>query len=235
MLAAKEGQKELPDDIERTLSDILYYFKDSSLRRDEFKLLKEMVEPESPLVAVVLYHRVRWLSLSDCVSLVVQLLPLLVRYFEEQVQDTHNRPAFQSKCRDLHARVTYMLVYQCLGSISIFFLESSFRSSGKNYKWLQSTHLTLNTVYCKIQALLKSFTAPVVLDSAKSVSDEANLRPLEEALALFPGADFQKHISDCIDHALLSERGLNLAKKTCIPTSLQLERLLNVDSRNLTS
>ena len=46
------------------------------------------------------------------------------------------------------------------------------------------------------------------------MSDEADLRPLEEALALFPGADFQKHISDCIDHALLSERELNLAKKT---------------------
>ena len=139
----------------RTPSDTLYYFKASSVRRDEFKLLKEMVEPESPLVAVVLYHRVRWLSLSDCVSRVVQLQPLLVRYFEEQAQDTHNRPAVRSKCRDLHARVSMPRFH-----LYIFFLNPHLDRLAKINKWLQSTHLTLNTVYCKIQALLKSFTAP---------------------------------------------------------------------------
>ena len=93
VLASKEGQKELPDDIEKTLSDTLYFFRDSSVRRDEFKKLKEIIDPDSPHVAIVQYHKVRWFSMSDCVSRLVQLLPLLVQYFEEQAEDTRNRPA----------------------------------------------------------------------------------------------------------------------------------------------
>ena len=93
VLASKAGQKELPSDIEKTISDTLFFFRDSSVRRDEFVALKEMVEPESPFVTIVQYHRVRWLSLADCVSRLVKLLPLLVRYFEEQALDTVNRVA----------------------------------------------------------------------------------------------------------------------------------------------
>ena len=66
VLASKAGQKELPSDIEKTISHTLFFFRDSSVRRDEFVALKEMVEPESPFVAIVQYHRVRWLSLADC-------------------------------------------------------------------------------------------------------------------------------------------------------------------------
>ena len=89
-------------------------------------ILKEMVEPRSPLVAVVLYHRIGWLSLSDCISCLGQLLPLLVRYFEEQAEDTHNHPAVQSNCRDLHVCVSMPRFHLYL------FPESSFRPSCKN-------------------------------------------------------------------------------------------------------
>ena len=63
---------------------MLYFFKDSSVRRDEFHSLKELVEPNSQYIALVQYHRVWWLSFSDYVSRLVKLLPLLFRYFEEQ-------------------------------------------------------------------------------------------------------------------------------------------------------
>ena len=36
VLACKEGQKEIPSEIEKTVSDTLFFFKDSSVRRDEF-------------------------------------------------------------------------------------------------------------------------------------------------------------------------------------------------------
>ena len=55
---------------------------------------------------IVQYHKVKWLSLADCVGRVVKLLPLLVRYFEEQAEDTQNRLAVRNKCRDLHARLS---------------------------------------------------------------------------------------------------------------------------------
>jgi len=106
VLASKDGQKEIPTEIEQTLSDTLFFFKDSALRRDKFNKLKEMVEPESPHLRLIQYHKVRWLSLADRVSRVVMLLPLLVRYFEEQAEDTQNKVAVRSKCRDLHARLS---------------------------------------------------------------------------------------------------------------------------------
>ena len=90
ILAAKEGQRELPNDVEKIIYDTLFFFKDSPVRH-KFKKLKEIVELDSPHVSIVKYHRVQWLSLADCVARVVQLLPLLVRYFEEQALDTANR------------------------------------------------------------------------------------------------------------------------------------------------
>ena len=209
VLASKEAQRELPNEIEKTLSDTLFFFKDSPVRRDEFKKLKELVEPESPHLMIIQYHKVRWLSLADCVSRVVKLLPLLVRYFEEQAEDTQNRPAVRSKCRDLHVRLS-----EPDFQLYLYFLNPHLDLLAHVNKWLQSTQLTLHTVYCKIQALYKSFIAPIVLDDTKGLNDEDNLRSVEDAIPLLPGSDFQKHLSDCSDHALLSTRQLNDIKKT---------------------
>ena len=117
-----------------------------------------MVEPDSPHLRIVQYHKVRWPSLADCVSRVVKLLPLLVRYFEEQAEDTQNRVAVRSKCRDLHVQLS-MPEFQ----LYLYFLSPHLDLLSKVNKWLQSTNLTLHTVYYKIQALYKSFIAPVVL------------------------------------------------------------------------
>ena len=51
------------------------------------------------------------------------------------------------------------------------------------------------------------------LDSTKDVADSSNLRPIEDAVLLFPGTDFQKHYKDCQDHALLDTRGMQDACK----------------------
>ena len=50
-----------PDDVEKTIADTSFFFKDSPVRHDEFKKLKEIVEPDNPHVSIVQYHKVRWL------------------------------------------------------------------------------------------------------------------------------------------------------------------------------
>ena len=42
-------------------------------------------------------------------------------------------------------------------------------------------------------------------------ADETNLRATEDAVPLFPGSDFQKHLFDCEEHALMTERELKSA------------------------
>lgn len=98
-------------------------------------------------------------------------------------------------------------------STYLYFLHPHLSILASPNKWLQSSDISLHTVYCKIQALLKTFLSPVALDSSKSISDDDNLCPIEEALLLCPGSDFQKHLADCSDHALMSERELSDAKK----------------------
>ena len=95
----------------------------------------------------------------------------------------------------------------------LYFLHPHLSLLASVNRWLQSSNLSIYTVYCKIQALYKTFISPVVLDSNKSVSDDDNLRPIEEALLQCPGSDFQKHLTDCSEHALMSGRELTDAKK----------------------
>ena len=209
VLASKAGQKELPSDIEKTISDTLFFFRDSSVRRDEFVALKEMVEPESPFVAIVQYHRVRWLSLADCVRRLVKLLPLLVRYFEEQALDTVNRVAVRERCRDIHSRLS-----EPRFQLFLYFLLPQLEALAQINKWLQSPKLSIHTVYSKIKALLLTFIEPVVLDNTKSLSDSSNLRPICDAIPFFPGTDFQDHYAKCVDHSLMESREIQEACKS---------------------
>ena len=138
----KTGQKELPADIEKTVSDALFFFKDSSVRRDEFCRLKEMVEPNSPHIAIVQYHKVRFLSLADCVDCLVKLWLLLVRYFQEQELDTANREAVRTKCGDLKTHLSNPK-YQ----LYLFFLHPQLQELAKINKWLKAANLKIHTVY----------------------------------------------------------------------------------------
>ena len=48
VLASKAGQKELPSDIEKTISDTFFFFRDSSVRRDEFFCFEENGRTRQP-------------------------------------------------------------------------------------------------------------------------------------------------------------------------------------------
>ena len=74
VLASKAGQKIIPDIVERLIGDVLYFFKDSPVHREELHKRKQLVEPDSPHVSLVLYHQVRWLSLVDGVNRLTDLL-----------------------------------------------------------------------------------------------------------------------------------------------------------------
>ena len=75
--------------------------------------------------------------------------------------------------------------------------------------------MSLHLVYSKIQALIQAFLEPILLDSSKGISDE-NRWPLEEAVMSMPGRDLQKHLVDCVEHSLLTERDLKQAKETMV-------------------
>ena len=210
VLASKAGQKLIPDNVEKLVGDVLFFFRDSPVRREEFRKLKELVEPNSPHVCLVQYHRVHWLSLADCVERLTNLLPLLIRFFVEHSNDRANSAGVRSKSKNLHDRLS-----EPLFQLYLYFLGPQLDILASVNKWLQHSEMSLHLVYSKIQALIKAFLEPILVDSSKGISDE-NHWPLEEAVMSMPGRDLQKHLVDCVEHSLLTERDLKQAKETMV-------------------
>ena len=46
ILASKAAQKEIPDFVEKLVGDVLFYFRDSPTRSDQFKSLLELTDPD---------------------------------------------------------------------------------------------------------------------------------------------------------------------------------------------
>ena len=71
-------------------------------------------------------------------------------------------------------------------------------------------------MYCKIDAVIKAFIQPVVRDLNGDPADPDNHLPLDQAISNLPGSDFQKHLLDCSEHALVTETDLNRAKENMV-------------------
>ena len=54
--------------MEKTISDTLFYFKDSAVRRDKFHILLELTDLDHEYLTIINYHKVQWLYLSECVN-----------------------------------------------------------------------------------------------------------------------------------------------------------------------
>ena len=139
------------------------------------------------------------------------LLPLLVRYFEEQSQDRANSTHVCSKCQSLHERLSDPLF-----QLYLYFLGPQLSILASLNKWLQHSKILLHVVYCKIEAVIKTFIQPVVLDINGDPSEPENHLPLNQAVSNLPGTDFQKHLRDCSEYALVSERDLEKVKENTV-------------------
>lgn len=112
-----------------------------------FNLL-ELTDPEHEFIGLVNYHKVRWLSLSDCVNRICQLLPSLVRFIEEEKIDMANRIAVRRKAEYLHEKVVDPLFALYI----IFFLQPNLEILADINRQLQKANRSLYSTYCKIRA-----------------------------------------------------------------------------------
>lgn len=207
VLAAKAGQDHIPDDIEQTISETLSYFKDSAVRRSEFEDFLKLADPEHEHCQIVQYHKVRWLSLSDCVNRLCDLLPHLVNFFEREKSNMQNRAAVRRKAEALHIKLSNPEF-----ALFILFLQPQLEVLAKINKQLQKSGQTMYITYGKIDAFFRSFVQPILIDSSGTLASD-NLKEVEDAIAAMPGDDFQKHLQQCEDHSLLTLAQLRNAKK----------------------
>ena len=89
VLAGKDGQYHISNDVEAMIKDVLNHFKFSAVSQSQLKSIIELTEEK--FVKLVSYHKIRWLSLNECVRRLVQLHPILCAYFQQEVHDMANR------------------------------------------------------------------------------------------------------------------------------------------------
>ena len=72
------------------------------MRKEKLQAIVELSDEVHEYQQLVTYHKIRWLSLSECVHRLVDLLPEIVCYFDEESHSTHNRPGERAKLRKMH-------------------------------------------------------------------------------------------------------------------------------------
>ena len=74
-MAGKDGQQHIPNEVESMIKDVLNHFKYSAVSPSQFKAIMELSKEK--YVNLVSYHKVRWLSLKECVQRSEQLHSVL--------------------------------------------------------------------------------------------------------------------------------------------------------------
>ena len=72
-----------------------------------------------------------------------------------------------------------------------------------------------------------------LLDSEKNVTDD-NVRPIDDMFEHFSGSEFQKHLLQCKEHSLLTERQISDAQKAMYSYLLVLGKTIEHELKFMT-
>ena len=171
VLSAKDGLQKLPANIIKTVDDVMKFFKNSHIRREKLASIIEMVTEEDEYYQLVTYHRVRWLSLNDCVQHFVDILPEIVRYFEEEAHNMLLRPAEHLKVQEFYDELVVHSEFQ----LSLYFLQGTLPTPAGINRQLQNPDQDLFTAYQKIGCFSRVFLEPLLLN-VENVLRKENIR-----------------------------------------------------------
>ena len=107
-----------------------------------------MSEEEHEYQQLVQYHRVRWLSLKECVQRFADLLPEIVQYFEHESQNTAIRPSECAKLQEFHDELVDPMF-----QLYLYFLQGRLPLLASINTQLQKRNQDLFTVYQKVSIL----------------------------------------------------------------------------------
>ena len=211
MRASKAAQHLLPKWLKKAVTMVIDYFKGSPCRRDEFQAFLRLIDPDTEYLRIVDYHRVRWLSLLDCVEALCAVLPHLVSFFEREQSNQANNSQTRKKADKLYTELSKPKF-----SVYLYFLRPQLEILSNLNKLLQTPDQSIHTTYTKIRAYRRLFISPVVIDVAKSIDDIENRLDVDIAIENLPDRAFQDELKKCDDHALLSDREIRNVKNTVI-------------------
>ena len=163
-LCASAALKKLQVSIDKLLIDIFYHFKHSAKRWSEFATIQAEFSDIKPL-RVLKHCTTQWLSLERCIKCLLELWPVLLAYFDRQVDieaanDHVRRIATQLK--DQEAKLLCHFVSYALKPFNQF--SASFQTHASRIGRLQLDVCTL------LRGFMSNFIDPNVLKSTNDIT-----------------------------------------------------------------
>ena len=146
------------------------FLKNSHVRKEKLEAIIDMASEDYGYYRLVEYHKVRRLSLNDCVQRFKDLLPEIVRYFEGEAHNTSIRPGERSKMQEFHDELVHPEFH-----LYLLFLSGALPRLASINAQLQKSNLDLFTAYLKINWFLKVFLEPILHNVEHSIQ-EKNIR-----------------------------------------------------------
>ena len=218
-LASKDGLEKLPNKVHKTVDDVMRYFKNSHVRKEKLQVIIEMSEEEHEYQQLVTYHKVRWLSLNDCVQRFTDLLPEIVCYFEQEAQNTTNRPSERAKLQEIHDAVVDPEF-----QLYLYFLQGRLPILANINTQLQKSNQDLFTSYQKIASFKNAFLEPILNEVDNGMQDD-NIRTDVDDID-YESSQFQQFQEQAISSGQLSNAQLHQVMKNVFNFTVAIGRSL---------
>ena len=202
VLAAKDGLDKLPATVHKTVDEVMKHFKNSHVRKEKLKELIEMSEDGHDYQQLVQYHKVRWLSLSDCVKRFTDLISEIVQYFEHEAQNTALRVSERNKLQEYHDEVVNR-VFQ----LYLYFLQGRLPLLANINTQLQKSEHDLFTAYQKIASFKNAFLEPILTNVSMGMQ-EGNIRTDVDNID-YQCRQFEQFKDQSLSHGLLTPAQLH--------------------------
>ena len=218
-LAAKDGLEKLPNNVYKTVDDVMRYFKNSHVRKEKLQAIIEMSEEKHEYQQLVTYHKVRWLSLNDCVQRFTDLLPGIVCYFEQEAQNTTNRPSERAKLQEIHDAVVD-LEFQ----LYLYFLQGRLPILTNINTQLQKSNQDLFTSYQKVASFKNAFLEPI-LNQVDNGMEDGNIHTDIDDID-YESSQFQQFKEQAISSGQLSNAQLHQVMENVFNFTVAIGRSL---------
>ena len=140
------------------------------MRKEKLQAIIEMSEEEHEYQQLVTYHKVRWLTLNDCVQRFTDLLPEIVNYFEQEAQNAANRPSEHAKLQEIHDGIVDPQF-----QLYLYFLQGRLPILANINTQLQKGNQDLFTSYRKKASFKNAFLEPILIQVDDGMQD-GNIR-----------------------------------------------------------
>ena len=228
VLAGKDGQQHIPSEVESMIRDVLNHFKYSAVSQSQLKVIIELTEEK--YVKLVSYHKIRWLSLNECVQRLVRLHSILCTNFENEACDKANRAAVRRKCNDLKERLQdpSNLLY-------LYFLQAYLPLLTQINIQCQQRNSLIHEVYSRVNTVAVTLLEPVVIDATLPFEEkfsDTNMVRLDpdtygnEGERKFLGREFNEYWKQVQDNAELTILEQKQVLKNCQAYIVQVAKSL---------